>query len=67
MSLAIFSEFSEFSLALVSFSGPYFTAFGLNTDQKNSEYGHSLRSEEVLITPLRIKTVGKLKIFIYVY
>ena len=34
------------------FSGPYFTAFGLNTDlrmrenadQKNSEYGHFSRS-----------------------
>ena len=23
-----------------SFSGPYFPAFGLNIDQKNSEYGH---------------------------
>ena len=27
-----------------SFSGPYFPAFGLNTDQKNSEYGHFSRS-----------------------
>ena len=28
-----------------SFSGPYFLAFGLNTDQKNSEYGHFSRSD----------------------
>ena len=24
----------------LGFSGPYFLAFGLNTDQKKSEYGH---------------------------
>ena len=28
-----------------SYSGPHFPAFGLNTDQNNSEYGHFLRSE----------------------
>ena len=28
-----------------SFSSPYFPAFELNTDQKNSEYGHFSRSE----------------------
>ena len=28
-----------------SFSGPYFPAFGRNTDQNNSEYGHFLRSD----------------------
>ena len=28
------------SVHIRSFSGPYFPAFGLNTDQKNSEYGH---------------------------
>ena len=27
-----------------SCSGPHFPAFGLNTDQNNSEYGHFLRS-----------------------
>ena len=27
-------------------SGPYISAFGLNTDQKNSEYGHFLRSTQ---------------------
>ena len=27
-----------------SYSGPYFPAFRLNTDQNNSEYGHFLRS-----------------------
>ena len=26
------------------YSGLYFSAFGLNTDQSNSEYGHFLRS-----------------------
>ena len=26
------------------FSGAYFSAFGLNADQKNSEFGHSSRS-----------------------
>ena len=30
------------------FYGPYFPVFGLNTDQKNSEYGHFSRSD----TPL---------------
>ena len=28
-----------------SYSGPYFPAFGLNTDQNNSEYGHFSRSD----------------------
>ena len=32
------------SIHIWSFSGPYFPAFGLNTDQKNSEYGHFSRS-----------------------
>ena len=32
------------SVLIRSFSGPYFPAFGLNTDQKNSEYGHFSRS-----------------------
>ena len=30
---------------VLSFSGPYFSAFGLYTDQKNSEYGYFLRSD----------------------
>ena len=30
-----------------SYSGPYFPAFGLNTDQNNSEYGHFSRSDGV--------------------
>ena len=29
---------------ICSFSGPYFSAFRLNTGQKNSEYGHFSRS-----------------------
>ena len=32
------------SVRIWSFSGPYVPAFGLNTDQKNSEYGHFLHS-----------------------
>ena len=31
------------------FSGRYFPAFGLNTDQKNSEYGHFSRSANHLV------------------
>ena len=33
------------SVRIRSYSGPYFPAFGLNTDQNNSEYGHILRSK----------------------
>ena len=32
------------SVHIRSYSGPPFPAFGLNTDQNNSEYGHFLRS-----------------------
>ena len=32
------------SVRIRSFSGPYFPAFGLNTDQKNAEYGNFSRS-----------------------
>ena len=28
------------SIRIRSFAGPYFPTFGLNTDQKNSQYGH---------------------------
>ena len=44
-----------------SFSGPYFSAFGLNTDQKNSEYGHFSRNipdqkfRKVLLLPSTLK------------
>ena len=31
------------SVRIRNFPGPYFPAFGLNTDQKNSEYGHFSR------------------------
>ena len=34
------------SVRIWSFSGPYFSALGVNTDQKNSEYGHLSRSEK---------------------
>ena len=30
------------------FSGPYFPAFGLNTDQNTSEYGHFLHSVDLI-------------------
>ena len=33
------------SVRVRSYSGPYFPAFGLDTNQNNSEYGHFLRSE----------------------
>ena len=36
------------SVSIRSYSGPYFPAFGQNTDQNNSEYGHFLRSESCL-------------------
>ena len=32
------------SVRIRSYSSPYFPAFGLNTDQNNSEYGHFLHS-----------------------
>ena len=32
------------SVRIGNFSGPYFPAFELNTDHKNSEYGHFSRS-----------------------
>ena len=32
------------SVRIRNYSGPSFPAFGLNTDQSNSEYGHFLRS-----------------------
>ena len=34
------------SVRIWSFSSPHFPAFGLNTDQKNSECGHFLRHDE---------------------
>ena len=35
-----FDSHSVKNVGIRSFSGPYFPAFGLNTDQKNSEYGN---------------------------
>ena len=34
------------SVRIRDFSGPYFTAFELNTDQQNFEYGHFSRSAQ---------------------
>ena len=36
------------SVRIGSNSGPHFPAFGLNTDQNNSEYGHFLRSDSFM-------------------
>ena len=33
------------SVQIRSFSGPYFPAFGLNTEQKNSVFGHFSRGD----------------------
>ena len=52
LSEAIFCNYYNHSVKSVrigSFSVPYFAAFGLNTDQTNSEYGHFLRSEFLLV------------------
>ena len=35
------------SVRIRSCSGPHFPAFGQNTDQNNSEYGHFLRSDSI--------------------
>ena len=39
------------SVRIRSYSGLYFRAFGLNTDQNNSEYGHFLCSDKKVIAP----------------
>ena len=38
-----------------SFCGSYFPAFGMNTDQKNSEYGHFSRSDHFFKGTAKIK------------
>ena len=38
-----------------SFCGSYFPAFGMNTDQKNSEYGHFPRSGHFFKETAKIK------------
>ena len=35
---------TAWKVSVFGFSGPYLPAFGLNTDQKNSKYGHFSRS-----------------------
>ena len=37
------------SVCIQRFSGPYFLAFGLNVDQKNSEYRHFLCSDQFAV------------------
>ena len=38
------------SVRIRSYSGPHFPAFGLNTDQNNSEYGHFFTQWNVMIS-----------------
>ena len=42
-----------------SLSGPYSPAFGMNTDQKTSEYGHFSRSDNLEVN-VRKKSLPKL-------
>ena len=42
--LSVKSESVVKSVNIRNYSGPYYPAFGLNTDQNNSEYGHFLHS-----------------------
>ena len=44
MFLSVKSELGLKTVHIRSYSGPYFSAFGLNADQNNSEYGHFLHS-----------------------
>ena len=41
---------TAWSVRIRSFSGPYFSAFELNMDQKNSEYGQLSRSVDHIDT-----------------
>ena len=43
------------SVRISSYSGPYFLAFGLNTDQHNYEYGHFLRGNSRWNSPCRVR------------
>ena len=43
------------SVRIRSFTGPYFPTFGLNTEQKNSEYGHFPHSELKVIKTLAFR------------
>ena len=53
------------SIRIRSFSGPYFNAFGLNTGQKNSEYGHFSRSAKTKQTEEHHNNYGVLaKLFV---
>ena len=47
------------SVRIWSYSGPCFPAFGLNTDQNNSEYGHFLRSDAYNFLGLRLFALDK--------
>ena len=43
-------KYSVKSVCIWSFSGPFFPAFGLNTDHKISEYRHFSRTESSYFT-----------------
>ena len=47
------------SVRIRSFSGPYFPAFGLHTDQKNSEYRHFSHSEHAYSIVSQLKYLKK--------
>ena len=49
------------SVCIQSYSGPYFPAFGLNTDQNNSEYKQFLHSTKKSF-PTRISSVNMTKL-----
>ena len=51
------------SVGIRSYSGAYFPAFGLNTDQNNSEYGHFSRSAKVKKRVVLLITFGLEKFF----
>ena len=52
---------SVFGVIHIRSSDPLFPAFGLNTDQNNSEYGHFLRSDcFMVVKPFHITYVTQL-------
>ena len=53
------------SVHIRSFSGPYFSAFGLSVRQKNSEYGHILHSDDKSKTAIKSKIQYLSLILIY--
>ena len=44
------------SVRIRSYCGPYFPAFGLNTEQNNSKYGHFSRNVSDITQPENART-----------